>query len=162
MRGRNNDWLLVGLRAPAWRVEACVVAGTDHVGVQARLQVVDASTLGVRMEQPTPIVIDRVDPEDTERLRGRIAESLQEPPPQQNETIGRMRPKTVHSQEWGCSSQVRLAAPRTGSMGRAQTRHRRKTAEGSTAGPVLAASQSGSGCRGMVQPMRQNSRVILK
>lgn len=45
-----------------------------------RLQAVDASTLGVRMEQPTPINIHKHDPEGVERLRGCIAESLQAPP----------------------------------------------------------------------------------
>lgn len=54
-----------------------MVAGTDHAGVQVRLQAIDAGTLGVRMEQPTAIVIDGDDPEETDRLRGRIAESLQ-------------------------------------------------------------------------------------
>lgn len=79
-QGRNIDCLIAELRAPTWEVEGCVIAGTDHLGVQLRLRAVDAGTLGVRMEQPTPINIDRDDPEEVERLRGCIAASLPAPP----------------------------------------------------------------------------------
>lgn len=50
--GRSIDWWLARLPAPIWGAEACVVAGTDYLGVQVRLQAVDAGTLGGRMEQP--------------------------------------------------------------------------------------------------------------
>lgn len=46
---RNIDWLGAGRRAPMWGTEARVVPGTDHVGVQPRVQVVVAKTLGYGM-----------------------------------------------------------------------------------------------------------------
>lgn len=79
-QGRSIDWLIGGLRAPTWGVEACVIAGTDHVGVHVRLDAVDASTLGVRMEQPAQISISTEDLEEVERLRGCVARSLGAPP----------------------------------------------------------------------------------
>lgn len=62
-QGRNIDWMVAGARAPTWGVEACVVPRTDHAGVMVKLQAVAASTLGVRMEQPTQVCITREDPE---------------------------------------------------------------------------------------------------
>lgn len=43
-QGRNLDWMIASLRAPTRGAEEIVVAGTDHVGLQVRLQAVGAST----------------------------------------------------------------------------------------------------------------------
>lgn len=75
-QGRNIDWLVAGARAPTWEAEPCVIPGTDHVGVTVKLQAVDANTLGVRMEQPTRVRIDRENPEEYEQQSGCIARSL--------------------------------------------------------------------------------------
>lgn len=79
-QGRNIDRIVAGARAPTWGVESCVVTGTDYVGVSVKLQAVDASTRGVRMEQPTQVCITEEDPEEYERQRGCTAKSRQAPP----------------------------------------------------------------------------------
>lgn len=61
--GRNIDWLVAGQRAPTWGVSPCVIPGTDNVGVEIKLKAVDANTLGVQMEQPAQILIDKSDKE---------------------------------------------------------------------------------------------------
>lgn len=57
--GRNIEGIVAGLRAPTWGAEAKTIPGTEHVGVQIKLQAVDAKTLGLRMEEPRQIKIDK-------------------------------------------------------------------------------------------------------
>lgn len=78
--GRNIDWMVAGHRAPTWGAETYVVPGTDHVGVQVKLQAVDANTLRVRMELPTRIFIDKGAKEVNAEYRAAIQRSLGEPP----------------------------------------------------------------------------------
>lgn len=49
-QGRNLDSMIASVPTRTWDAEA-VAASTEHVWVQARLQAVDADTLGVRMEK---------------------------------------------------------------------------------------------------------------
>lgn len=49
--------MIASMRAPTWGAKAIVVACTDHLGLQVRLQAMDANTLGVRMELEQPAQI---------------------------------------------------------------------------------------------------------
>lgn len=57
-----------------------MVAGTDHVGVQVRIQAVVANTLGLRMEQPTPIPLEAMEKANDTEWWYTIEAALGDPP----------------------------------------------------------------------------------
>lgn len=67
-------------RAPTWGAEGVVVPGTDHVGVWARIEAVDADTLGTRTEEPPAIPPEAMETAQGEAWWQTIEAAIGEPP----------------------------------------------------------------------------------
>lgn len=93
--GRNIDCVLASLRTPTWGAEGVVVPGTDHVGVQVKIEAVYANTLRTKMESPVQIPLDAMDIAQGETRWQTIEATLGEPPTEWEIVDERGRRRTV-------------------------------------------------------------------
>lgn len=118
--GRNIHWVIANSRTPTWNAEGIVVAGTEHVGVQVRLEAVDANTLGTRIKRPA-----QKTPETAEQARGETWTEWEQRTNATEEGLLTSLGITRQGAAWGGESGMRgkhSADRKMGSMASARTR----------------------------------------